>query len=164
MKRREPVSTRVCLSPSPDPCLPRQETQEMRVSSLGWEDTLEEGIATHFSILGLPWWLRQERICLQCRRPRFGSWIRKVPWRRKWQSTPALFSGKSHGRRRLIGYSPWGCKQLDTTEQLHFLSFFLWGWVATTEFSKFSDMLRAALSWHHLLGFEIAQLKFYHLH
>ena len=38
----------------------------------------------------------------------------------KWQSTPALLSGKSHGRRSLIGYSPWGCKESDMTERLHF--------------------------------------------
>ena len=31
--------------------------------------------------------------------------------------------GKSHGQRSLVGYSPWGPRQLDTTEQLHFLSF-----------------------------------------
>ena len=36
--------------------------------------------------------------------------------------------------------------------------------VATTEFSKFFDILNAALSQHHLLGFEIAQLEFHHLH
>ena len=42
------------------------------------------------------------------------------PWRRKWQSTPALLPGKSHGQRSLGGYSPWGHKELDTTEQLHF--------------------------------------------
>ena len=41
---------------------------------------------------------------------------REDPWRRKWQSTPALLPGKSHGRRSLIGYSPWGCKESDTTE------------------------------------------------
>ena len=41
-------------------------------------------------------------------------------WRRQWQPTPALLPGKSHGRRSLIGCSPWGCKKLDTTEQLHF--------------------------------------------
>jgi len=44
----------------------------------------------------------------------------RPPWRRKWQSTPALLPGKSHGRRSLIGYSPWGCKESDTTERLHF--------------------------------------------
>ena len=41
-------------------------------------------------------------------------------WRRKWQSTPVLLPGKSHGRRSLVGYSPWGHKESDTTEQLHF--------------------------------------------
>ena len=46
-----------------------------------------------------------------------------IIWRRKWQSTPVLLPGKSHGERNLVGYSPWGCKELDTTEQLHFLSF-----------------------------------------
>ena len=52
----------------------------------------------------------------------FDSWVGKIPWRRKWQSTPALLPGKSHGRRSLISYSPWGCKESDTTEQLHFTS------------------------------------------
>ena len=50
----------------------------------------------------------------------FDSWVGETPWRRKWQSTPALLPGKSHGRRSLIGYSPWGHKELDTTEQLHY--------------------------------------------
>ena len=41
-------------------------------------------------------------------------------WRRNWQSTPALLPGKSHGWRSLIGYSPWGLKESDMTERLHF--------------------------------------------
>ena len=53
-------------------------------------------------------------------RPRFDPWVGKILWRRKWQPTVVLLSGKSHGRRSLVGYSPWGCKQSDTTEQLHF--------------------------------------------
>ena len=40
--------------------------------------------------------------------------------RRQWQPTPVLLPGKFHGRRSLVGYSPWGCKELDTTELLHF--------------------------------------------
>ena len=40
------------------------------------------------------------------------------PRRRKWQPTLVLLHGKSHGSRSLVGYSPWGCKELDTTEQL----------------------------------------------
>ena len=53
-------------------------------------------------------------------RPGFDSRVGKIPWRRKWQSTPALLPGKPHGRRSLIGYSPWGHKESDTTERLHF--------------------------------------------
>ena len=41
-------------------------------------------------------------------------------WRRQWQSTPVLLPGKSHGQRSLVGCSPWGRKEWDTTEQLHF--------------------------------------------
>ena len=48
------------------------------------------------TIPGLPWWLRQESLCLQCKRPRFDPWVRKIPWRRKWQLTPVLLPGKSH--------------------------------------------------------------------
>ena len=44
----------------------------------------------------------------------------KIPWRRKWQPTPVFLPGESHGRRSLVGYSPRGRKELDTTEQLHF--------------------------------------------
>ena len=41
-------------------------------------------------------------------------------WSRKWQPTPVLLPGKSHGWRSLVGYSPRGCEELDMTEQLHF--------------------------------------------
>ena len=58
--------------------------------------------------------------CLQCGTPRFDPWLGKIPRRRKWQPTPVLLPGKSRQRRRLVGYSPWGHKELDTTEQLHF--------------------------------------------
>ena len=40
------------------------------------------------------------------------------PWRRNWQPTPVFLPGESHGQRSLVGYSPWGHKKLDTTEQL----------------------------------------------
>ena len=42
------------------------------------------------------------------------------PWRRKWQPTPVCLAGKSHGQRSLVGYSPYGCEESDTTERLHF--------------------------------------------
>ena len=41
-------------------------------------------------------------------------------WRRQWHPTPVLLPGKSHGRRGLVGCSPWGHKESDTTERLHF--------------------------------------------
>ena len=49
-------------------------------------------------------------------------WVRKILWRRKWQPTPVFLPGKSHGRRSLVSYCPWGRKESDTTEQLHFTS------------------------------------------
>ena len=67
---------------------------------------------------GLPWWLRQSRVCLQCRRPRFDPWFWRIPWRRKRQPTPVLLPWKSHKQRSLEGYSPWSRKESDTTEQL----------------------------------------------
>ena len=42
----------------------------------------------------------------------------KIPWRRKWQPLPILLPGKSHGQRSLAGYSPWGHKKSDMTEQM----------------------------------------------
>ena len=38
----------------------------------------------------------------------FNPWIRKIPWRRKWQSILIFLPGKSRGQRSLAGYSPWG--------------------------------------------------------
>ena len=40
--------------------------------------------------------------------------------RRKLQPTPVLLPGKSHGQRSVVGYSPWGRKESDTTKRLHF--------------------------------------------
>ena len=64
-------------------------------------------------------------ICLQCGRPGFNPSFRKKPCTRKWQSSSVFLPGKSHGWRSLVGYSPWGRKELEMTEWLHFLSFFL---------------------------------------
>ena len=117
-------------------CLPGM--QETWAQSLGREDPLEKEIATHSSTLAwrIPW--REEPGRLQsmgsqrvghdwvtslhftsevknlpsdachCRRHRFDPWVRKIPWRRKWQPTPVFLPGKSHGQRSLVGYSPWG--------------------------------------------------------
>ena len=47
---------------------------------------------------------------------RFDLWVGKISWRRAWQPTLLFLPGKPHGQRSLAGYSPWGCKELDTTE------------------------------------------------
>jgi len=61
----------------------------------------------------------KESACnLQCRRPRFDPQVRKIPWRRKWQSSPVFLPGKFHGQKSLVGYSPWGHKKSDMTEWL----------------------------------------------
>ena len=41
-------------------------------------------------------------------------------WRRQWRPTPELLPGKSHGGRSLVGCSPWGREESDTTKRLHF--------------------------------------------
>ena len=48
----------------------------------------------------------------QCRRHELSPWVRKIPWRRKWQPTPVFWPGKSHGQRSLVGYSLWDCKRV----------------------------------------------------
>jgi len=65
--------------------------------------------------MGLPWWLNAKESICQGRRPGFDLSVGKIPWRRKWQLTPVFLPGESHGQRSLVGYSPWGCKDLDTT-------------------------------------------------
>ena len=67
-------------------------------------------------ILGLPWWLSGKELTCQCRRQKFYLWVRKIPWNRAWQPTSVFLSRKSHRQRSLAGYSPWGHKELDTTE------------------------------------------------
>ena len=68
--------------------------------------------------MGLPWRLSGKEPACQSRRLRFDPWVGKIPWRRKWQPTPVHLPGKSHGQRSLVGYSPQGHKESDTTEQL----------------------------------------------
>ena len=50
------------------------------------------------------------------KRLKFDPWIGKIIWRRARQSTPVFLPGESHGRRSLMGYSPKGGKESDTTE------------------------------------------------
>jgi len=71
---------------------------------------------------GLSRWLSGKESacqCRSCRRLIFYPWIGKIPWRRKWQSTPVLLPEKSHRQRSLAGYSPEGYQGSDVTERLN---------------------------------------------
>ena len=52
----------------------------------------------------------------RCKRLGFNPWVWKIPWKRKWKPTPVFLRGESHGQRGLVGYSPRGHKESDTTE------------------------------------------------
>ena len=75
--------------------------------------------------------LRRSSVCLQCGRPRLNPWVRKIPWRSKWQPTPVLLSGKFHGQRSLSGYTVHGITKswtwlsnFTTSHQVHNLQVF----------------------------------------
>ena len=48
----------------------------------------------------------------------FHPWVRKIPWRRKWQPTPVFLPGESHRQRSLADYSLWGHKESAVTESV----------------------------------------------
>ena len=105
--------------------------RETWVWSLGWDFLLEKEMATHSSTLTwkIPW--TEEPGGLQSvglQRVRhdwvtllhfisgyvaFDPWVRKISWRRERLPTPVFWPGEFHGP-----YSPWGCKELDTTKRL----------------------------------------------
>ena len=62
--------------------------------------------------------------------------------------------GKSHGRKNLVGYSPWSRKESDTTERFHFLSFFFYlaGWLNSNQMEMSSRYQRSVLFWQRRLG------------
>ena len=70
----------------------------------------------------LPRWLSCKESTCQCSRHRrydFDPWVGKIPWRRKWQPTPVFLPGTFHGQKSLVGYSPWGHKESDTTDHMY---------------------------------------------
>ena len=70
-------------------------------------------------MFGFPRWHSSTDSVSQCRRHRrlgFSPSVGKIPWGRKQQPTPVFLPGKSHGQRKLAGWSPWGRKKSDMTE------------------------------------------------
>ena len=55
----------------------------------------------------------------------FDPWIGEIPWRRACQLIPVFLPGESHGQKSLVGYNPWGRKELDMAEQLTLSRFFI---------------------------------------
>ena len=90
---------------------------EARGWGFGWESGWYIQVASS-QPQELPWWLS-----LQCRGPRFDPWVRKTHWRREQLPTSVFLPGEFYGQRRLVGYSPWGCKESDTTERLTLFHF-----------------------------------------
>ena len=100
--------------------------------NLGWRGAVAGAVGrVEIDIFtGFPRWRSVKEPACQCRGPGcrvgwgwgcgwgavFHPWIRKFPWRRKWQPTLVFLPGKSHEQKRLAGYSPWGCKVSDMTE------------------------------------------------
>ena len=66
---------------------------------------------------------KKKKIRLQCRRPRFDPSVGKIPWRREWVPAPVFLPGELHGQKSLVGYSPWGQEESDTTEQWEAFTF-----------------------------------------
>ena len=82
-------------------------------------------------------------------RPRLNFWVGKIPWRRGWQSTPVFLPGEFSGQRSLVGYSPWGCKELDTIELL-------------TPYTKFSSLAQSCPTLCDLMNRSMPGLPVHH--
>ena len=68
--------------------------------------------------MGLPRWLSSKESICQCRRYSFYSWVRKIPLEEEMATHFSILAEKFHGQNSLEGYSLWGRKESDTTEQL----------------------------------------------
>ena len=94
---------------------------EMISRNAGWAP-LQRGLTQNWRVTPRASLVAQrKRIRLQSRRhrrPGFDPWGRKIPWRKKWIPTPVFLPGEFRGQGSLVGYSPWGRKQSDTTERL----------------------------------------------
>ena len=78
--------------------------------------------------------------------------------RRKWQPTPVFPPGKSHGQRSLVSYSPWGYKELDTTEHTSTLNWYylpIWGcWYISQHLDSSLAFIQPSIS-HDVLCLEV---------
>ena len=92
--------------------------------------------------------------CRRCRRHKFDPWVRKMPWRRKWQFASVFLPGKFPGQRSLVGYSPWGCKELYVTEHTHILYTYEYYPVI-----KKMEILPLVTTWINLEGIRLSEIS-----
>ena len=88
--------------------------QILQSSTCHWSSSLLPERRVH---TGAPLVVQWQRFCLPTKRHGFDPWVGKIPQRSKWKPGPVFLTRKSHGQRSLADYSPWGHKELDTTEQ-----------------------------------------------
>ena len=89
----------------------------MLLTQLVFQDNLHIGLA-ELQKAGLPRWDHGKEFTCQCRRCKLDLWVRKIPWRRKWQPNPVFLPRESYGQKSLVAHSPWGCKESNTTEHV----------------------------------------------
>ena len=121
-------------------------------------------IDLEYKLFGLPRWLSGKESTCQFRRCRLDPWVRKIPWRRKWQPTPVCLPGKSHGQRELVGYSPRGYKESDMTAHAR-------AHTHTHTFQQDKDILKnqtvltlclfCTMKYHHKLNLTLLTLEFF---
>ena len=92
--------------------------QETRVRFLGQKETLENALATQSCILGLPWWLNGKESACNVGDLSLISGLGRFPGGGHGKPLQYSCLENPHGQRNLAGYSPWGHKELDMTEQL----------------------------------------------
>ena len=71
------------------------------------------------TIIGLPWWLKGKESTYSVGYPGFEPWVGMIPWREHGNPLQYSCLETPHGQKSLVGYSPGGRKEADTTERLH---------------------------------------------
>ena len=82
----------------------RKKLKPTKSNKRNWDFQLLKYYYEVIEINGFPCWLRQQRICLQCRRHGSDTWVGKSLWRREWLPTPVFLPGESQRQRSLVGW------------------------------------------------------------